>query len=375
MSRGYIGPPWWLMARGTGHYRTASGAIVEIDDAAVAPVKALTVGIEPVQDLHGYDAPWPAGGGANQWDEEWEVGSISGITGQNDPNSTTIRSKNYIPVLAETSYRYVNGNGTNAGGRYYDADKNFIGYETLSSVFTTPANCAYMRFVVLAAYGITYNHDIAINYPSSVTTYTPCSNICPISGWTGANVWDEATHDTSANPKITITFPAAAGTVYGGEMDVVNGKLRVTHAEVDLGTRSWAKQNESGFFVFYTSGIFQNAKIAPVICSQYKNASVNSHATLKENEVCWFNTTDRQITIRDTNYTDATTFKTAMSGVQLVYELATPIEYDLTPEQLTTLAGQNVVWSDVGPISLEYLSKSGNPALVALALARRDEEE
>lgn len=37
-------------------------------------------------------------------------------------------------------------------------------------------------------YGTTYQNDIAINYPATVTTYSPYSNECPISGWDGANV-------------------------------------------------------------------------------------------------------------------------------------------------------------------------------------------
>jgi hypothetical protein len=46
-----------------------------------------------------------------------------------------------------------------------------------------------------------------------------------------------------------------------------------------------------------------------------------------------------------------------MSGVQLVYELATPITIQLTPEQLSSLAGENVMWSNVnGDITLEYMA-------------------
>ena len=45
---------------------TASGSIASFPDGADSiPVKNLTVAIEPVQDLHGYDHPWPAGGGVN----------------------------------------------------------------------------------------------------------------------------------------------------------------------------------------------------------------------------------------------------------------------------------------------------------------------
>ena len=45
---------------------TASGAIATFPDGADNfPVKDLKVWIEPVQDLHGYDHPWPEGGGKN----------------------------------------------------------------------------------------------------------------------------------------------------------------------------------------------------------------------------------------------------------------------------------------------------------------------
>jgi hypothetical protein len=43
-----------------------------------------------------------------------------------------------------------------------------------------------------------------------------------------------------------------------------------------------------------------------------------------------------------------------MSGVQLCYELATPITYQLTPQEVATLLGSNRVWSDAGYISLVY---------------------
>ena len=45
---------------------------------------------------------------------------------------------------------------------------------------------------------------------------------------------------------------------------------------------------------------------------------------------------------------------TPTTGAQVVYELATPVEYTLSPQQLTTLLGQNVVWSDAGEITLTY---------------------
>ena len=45
--------------------KTVKGSIVSISDALAAPLRSLLVNIDPVQDLHGYDNPWPAGGGSN----------------------------------------------------------------------------------------------------------------------------------------------------------------------------------------------------------------------------------------------------------------------------------------------------------------------
>ena len=48
------------------HTGSASGAFVSFTDGGDnVPVKDLTVNINPVQDLHGYDHPWPGGGGKN----------------------------------------------------------------------------------------------------------------------------------------------------------------------------------------------------------------------------------------------------------------------------------------------------------------------
>ena len=48
-------------------------------------------------------------------------------------------------------------------------------------------------------------------------------------------------------------------------------------------------------------------------------------------------------------------FKTAMSGVQLCYELATPQTYQLTPQEvIKTLLGTNNVWADIGNVSVTY---------------------
>ena len=51
----------------------------------------------------------------------------------------------------------------------------------------------------------------------------------------------------------------------------------------------------------------------------------------------------------------AADFKAAMSGVDFVYELATPIEIQLTPTEVRTLLGNNNIFADTGNIEVKYL--------------------
>lgn len=102
----------------------------------------------------------------NLWDEEWEVGDISSTTGQNVVANQFIRSSNYIKVSPNETYYFKSP--ADAYIYCYDNSKNYVGYlptrvGVLSTTFIIPSNCCYIRFVVLATYGTTYNHDICIN--------------------------------------------------------------------------------------------------------------------------------------------------------------------------------------------------------------------
>ena len=192
---------------------SASGDIVSFDDGADnMPLKSLVVDINPVQDLNGYDHPWVGGGGVNKWDEQWEVGSLT-WTGADATGTDRIRSKNYVPVAEGETYRVVTSN--NLQFFYYDSSKTFVSYEQNSkangATITIPTGCAYLRFYTYGStYGETYKNDIAINYPSTVTTYSPYENICPITGWTGVDI------EVCGKNLLTATE-------YGGTYNGVNG--------------------------------------------------------------------------------------------------------------------------------------------------------
>ena len=185
-------------------------------------------------------------------------------------------------------------------------------------------------------------------------------NVRPISGWTGADITVSPTLDPLDGTTYTCSWYDEAGVVYGGTLDETAGKLSVTMKLVDLGNLSWSKgsastQQYGNYNYFYATPSPAKAANANFICSQYKPVDKNRNA-LNNNEIGVYNRNASgylQICIRDDAHSGdtAAAFKTAMSGVKLVYELATPVEYDLTQIQINALLGVNNIWADCGPVT------------------------
>ena len=457
----------------SNEYVTISGNPVSFT-AKAAPLRKLEVAFSPVQSLNGYDSPWPAGGGTNKWDEEWEAGIYSSDNGLPQPSTQNIRGKNRIAVQPSTQYyAFINTENASLKILYYDATDAYLSNEIRArQTFTTPANAAFVRFSTVNLGGTTYNHDIAINYPSSVTTYSPYSNECPISGWdslnveqsgknllfaeafqnglAGINIGDDIdsitpstryiysyviparsglsfsikSHDLakvnfySVNRYVgrkladrslatltdtdvhTHTYPAnlydyvrvnigapsgvdvnfadvdiqlelgadvtpyeagtgrsisisLGSTVYSGYVDVVTGVLTVDYASVDMGSLSWTMPAD--YFRAEPSPTKKYCR-TNILCSAYKVVSTASASDMPDKSIKG-NDNNGRIFVKDSAYSDADTFKTAMNGVQLVYELGTPLTIQLTPQEVLALVGANNVWSDSnGDVTVTYRS-------------------
>ena len=187
-------------------------------------------------------------------------------------------------------------------------------------------------------------------------------NVRPISGRTEVETVVSPT--TSAEDGTTYTT-ALGRTVYGGTLEQVGGELDDSYGYADLGDWDWG-YSASGSTVspyFYANvrslglkrlGPF-GTTVHHIVCSNYATVARNTtyfvNGTIcadgDANEV-------QQIQIKDDRFTDATSFKQAMSGVQLVYELATPQTYQLTPTEVELLLGNNNVWSEDGEVSVTY---------------------
>ena len=202
--------------------KTVSGNPIAISDASGFNAKALTVSMNPIQDLHGYDHPWAGGAGKNKLDlanasltkPSWYGGGWNDAS-LNDGNGLTLpRTYNQggcggfvIPAISGDFVISIKGDGTSAYncGVWYTTDgTDSIEVRGASSRMTAyGTNRHYLTFTIHAtAQSIAFRptcannitapydiYDIMIESGSTPSaTFAPYSNICPISGRTEASV-------------------------------------------------------------------------------------------------------------------------------------------------------------------------------------------
>lgn len=271
--------------------------------------------------------------GFNQWDEEWEEGGLYIETGLPAPSAERMRSKNFIQVVPNTVYYFemkfdpVTGNRVN-DIVFYDADKNWIGYAgegvgrpSQSFPFTTPSSCHYIKFHTNPQYGGTYRHDICINI--SKPTGTPKNgDYVPYESHTYAL-------DSTKTLRGILKLDSNNQLYADGDVYKADGMVTRKYGIVDLGTLDWSYQGSSGHEKLVSSGISSLVKSSTsvavtsnIVCGVYLATTANDIYTHEKNKIIALN--GANIEVYDTAYTDAASFKTAMSGVYLIYELATP---------------------------------------------------
>ena len=102
---------------------------------------------------------------------------------------------------------------------------------------------------------------------------------------------------------------------------------------VDLGSLNWSFVSSSQWNCFTATVPDKANGEFNLVNSKYTVSSV--YGTTDEKIICG-NRSNKVIYVRDSSYTDATAFKTAMNGVMLYYELATPTETSFTTASLAT---------------------------------------
>lgn len=297
--------------------KSASGDIASFSDGAGYPFLKVKANINPVQDLHGYDYPWVGGAGKNklpplQSEQEMNgvkftpnadgsivlTGTASGGNAAVDlgrPEGLTLPAGEYVASGA--------GSSQNVTFEVYGIVSGTISMirSGLGAFTLTQTTGVFIRAFVTNGSTVSGTMYPQIESGSSATTYAPYSNICPISGFTGVNVTVSPTTTEGSGTVYPISWQDEAGIVYGGYIDLVSGVLTVTKVGI----------------------------------AEYNGETLPS---------AWISDRDRYVA-----------GNTPTIGAQVVYDLATPQTYQLTPQQINTLIGQNNVWNNTnGQTEVEY---------------------
>ena len=295
--------------------------------------------LESVSGLVSHDTT-----GFNQWDEEWRNGYYNVDTGVFASYPYQVANKNTIKVLPNTAY-YVKAPAEKMRLIWRDANGNAIQIlnSFVSGVVTTPDNCVGLDFNVFEAYGGTYKNDICINL-----------------AWDGSRNGEYepyVKHSYPLDSDLTLRgipkLDSSNNLYYDGDVYEPNGTVTRKYGIVDLGTLTWERKQHAGTgnYYFQSSAIGDAKGDAPSlsVCSKYRMLTNTSYLADLNNYDGF--TVYKSAYIRDDAYTDAATFKTAMSGVYLVYELATPTTEQADPYQQVQLV------DDFG--TEEYVLSSG----------------
>ena len=262
--------------------------------------------------------------GFNQWDEQNEIKSIS--------SKSCLASKNIIKVNPDTIYSitcdrysitsygfflecYLDGTLVSTSRKY-------------TTTFTIPSDCNGIKFGVLTDYyGSTYQNDICINIsdPSKNGTYEPYESY--------SYQLDESLN-LYGILKPELKYGNWTGNVYfDGDEYPSSGNGTRNYGSVDLGTLTYQRISYLGKYIFMSNenvGADTDWQHRGGVCATYVYDASSVFSTNDKDKIIALSGAGI-VYIVDNSYTDKDTFKTAMSGKYLVYELATPTSFTADP--------------------------------------------
>jgi hypothetical protein len=379
-------------------------SMVSVSDAIEVKAGKVLINIEPVQAGSGDPSPTnvrPISGwtGANvtrcgtnfvEIDNAWigSSGTHNGIVWRfNEDGSITLNGTKTISTPSVLIWNFANA-ATAMNDLQSDNKKHipngdyyiYSGHEKATlqvfgsndenagarnSYYIASGNLNPVRFTINNTYKYNWIRlHIGVSAVFDNYTFYPMVRLAPVS---------DATYD--------ITFPTEAGTVYGGTLDVMKGELVVDRIKItDLSQYSWSLANMGdGLFICQDARLIgiANANSTP-LCNKYKGllpAAANQEAHDLGNNTCCFRYPNfDRFYVNDRNYANVFDFKASLTNMELVYELATPQTYQLTPTEVEMLLGENNVWADTGEITVGYLREDslGTGEAIADAIKNSD---
>lgn len=220
------------------------------------------------------------------------------------------------------STQFINGNYTGAGS-----------WSTVTGTF--PEGATGCRALVSRQSNVTFSvSSIQIEVGTERTTYEPYHAALDI-----PVIWTDA------------------GMVYAGTLDTSTGELVVTSKSTLINDLSLSYSTTYQHFSSSTvsSTIKRPANnsvpLDGLLCEIYQTGVATSSMAADNSIAC---SAVGQIFIYTTEYTTQAAIKAAYGTKKIIYPLAEPETYQLTPLQVSAIAGITNIWTGVGDISVNY---------------------
>ena len=328
--------------RSAPHIETASGNIAHFEADIAAPIKSAKISFNPVQ------------------------------SGEGTPSPTNVR-----PISGFTNLSLYH-----SGENLYVPNSNNKGYISKSGVITVDETSTYTDLIPVNL-GEVYSFECTTVSVNGDTNRR-------IHGYNSSGIWVQqlASGTTDANTvedrKISATIPAGisyirvsfrnqdtdvritkenivttdwqttAGTIYGGYIDLVTGKLimniRKTFLNDPTQWRAVTKTRLYGYYTPISDRLYGNAYnvICPIAPSALTSWRVQWSSAQSSYLGLYWGDDEPPLTLEELQALASN------NQIYIVYACQ-PVIYQLTPLQLKTFKGTNNIWSNAnGPVSISY---------------------
>ena len=214
------------------------------------------------------------------------------------------------------------------------------------------------------AASLSFSTDTVVSLPSVAADIAPAQsgsgtpspdNVRPITGRTGLTLTHTDGDDSST---IAVDWTDDAGTIYGGTLDLVTGKLTVTHEKITFdGTESWSQNSSTYCRITYGNNTENIKGSASCICNMFPNFGSSYYPENGKfsyrNANGYLYLVFRMNGVTDTGNTTAwktqlATWSTNGTPLEVVVAYIDPVEVTLTPNQIKPFLGQNSMSTSAG---------------------------
>lgn len=341
------------------HLVSVSGNPIQINNVEYAPAKQCRITFSPVQS--GTGDPSPS-----------NVRAISGLTGLTlswcgknlfDSNAEPFTTGQYISSVSDgravttsnANYNIfaipVNENTQYAVGVIKASDPMYAFIDAFGIVLSSGKNSGSTSGTVKTLTSPAGSTALLLSV--AVKGTYKCDNILQVESGPATS------YEAYSASTVPVSWQTEAGVVYAGEIDLINGTLTKTH-EYTLYTgdngEDWSMQtidDGKNYFISFTQAA-QTYTSSDLFCNMAKTKTSDS-VSLVQGEIFVSRYHNLNVCLGTASGTSSLAeWRTWLSShnLQVVYRLANPITYQLTPQTIRTMRGRNnIITNAVGNMS------------------------